>query len=176
MKLKQAIPALGSAAVLAAALGGTMLITSPRVHADSNGDSRIQIGLRIAPVKLKMKGLNPDLVGIGSFIVNAEADCNGCHTNPDYGPEYSTDPTLVGNSPPGVVNRAAYLGGGMYFATFPGGANIFSRNLTPDVSGKPEGGHTLQEFINIMRTGHDYDVAHPPCPATGSEGCILGPP
>ncbi len=176
MKLKQAIPALGSAAVLAVALGGTMLITSSRAHADSNGDSRIQVGLRIAPVKLKMKGLNPDLVGVGSFIVNAQADCNGCHTSPDYGPEYSTDPTFVGNPPPGVVNAAAYLGGGNYFATFPGGANIFSRNLTPDASGKPIGGQTLQQFMNVMRTGHDYDSAHPPCPTTGSEGCILGPP
>jgi hypothetical protein len=153
------------------------MMTSPRAHADSDQtDSRIQIGFNIAPVKLKMQGLNPALVGIGSYIVNAQADCNGCHTSPDYGPEYSTDPTLVGNKPPGVVNAAAYLGGGTYFATFPGGANIFTRNLTPDVTGRPEGGHTLQEFMNIMRTGHDYDLAHPPCPATGAEGCILGPP
>ncbi len=178
MRLKHLKPVLGSAAVLtAAALAGTMLITSPRAHADdSNGDSRVQTGLSIAPVKLNMKGLNPDLVGIGSYIVNAQGDCNGCHTSPDYGPEYSKDPTFVGNAPPGVVNPAAYLGGGTYFATFPGGANIFSRNLTPDASGKPEGGHTLQEFMTIMRTGHDYDLAHPPCPATGAEGCILGPP
>jgi hypothetical protein len=68
------------------------------------------------------------------------------------------------------------LGGGSFFATFPGGAKIFSRNLTPDTSGKPEGGHTLQEFMNIMKTGHDYDKAHPPCPSTGAQGCILGPP
>jgi hypothetical protein len=154
-----------------------MTLTAPRVRADSNStDSRIQIGFNIAPVKLNMKGLNPALVGVGSYIVNAQGDCNGCHTSPDYGPEYSTDPTLVGNAAPGVVNAAAYLGGGTYFATFPGGANIFSRNLTPDITGRPEGGHTLAEFMNIMRTGHDYDLAHPFCPAVGAEGCILGPP
>jgi len=48
--------------------------------------------------------------------------------------------------------------------------------LTPDESGLPEGGNTLAQFTNILRTGHDYDVAHPPCPQTGAEGCILGPP
>jgi hypothetical protein len=42
-------------------------ITSPRVHADSDeSDSRVQIGLNIAPVKLNMEGLNRDLVGAGS--------------------------------------------------------------------------------------------------------------
>lgn len=180
MTLRKLKPAIGSAAVLSAALAATMMITSPRVRADSGGtnsaDPRIEQGFDIAPVKLHTKGLNRDLVGIGSYIVNAQGDCNGCHTSPDYGPEYSKDPTFVGNPPPGVVNPAAYLGGGSFFATFPGGANIFSRNLTPDVTGLPEGGHTLDQFKTILRTGHDYDKAHPPCPATGAEGCILGPP
>ena len=166
----------GSATALTVAvLAGTMM--SPPVRADSdNSDSRVQKGYDIAPVKLKTKGLNHALVGIGSYLVNAQADCNGCHTSPDYGPEYSKDPTFVGNKAPGVVNPAAYLGGGTFFATFPGGANIFTRNLTPDITGLPEGGHTLDQFIDIMRAGHDYDLAHPPCPATGAEGCILGPP
>jgi mono/diheme cytochrome c family protein len=171
------------AALTVAALAGSMIITSPSVHADSSeSDSRVQIGFNIAPVKLNLKGLNHAKVGIGSYIVNAQGDCNGCHTSPDYGPEFSTDPTFVGNPPPGVVNAAAYLGGGTFFATFPGGANIFSRNLTPDTTGLPEGGHTLAEFTTILRTGHDFDVAHPPCapmgapPVMGAEGCILGPP
>lgn len=178
MTLKHLKSVTASAAALTATIfAGTMMIHSPRVHADSSQtDSRIQIGYNIAPVKLNLKGLNPALVGIGSYIVNAQGDCNGCHNSPDYGPEYSKDPTFVGNSAPGVVNPAAYLGGGSFFATFPGGANIFSRNLTPDITGRPEGGHTLEEFKTILRTGHDYDKAHPPCPATGAEGCILGPP
>jgi hypothetical protein len=181
MTLKQLKSAMASAAALTAAFfAGTMMITSPRVHADSGetalAESRIVIGFKIAPVKLNLKGLDLNLVGLGSYIVNAQGDCNGCHTSPDYGPEYSKDPTFVGVPPPGVVNPAAYLGGGTFFATFPGGANIFSRNLTPDITGLPEGGHTLDEFKTILRTGHDYDNAHPPCPATGAEGCILGPP
>jgi hypothetical protein len=157
MTLRYLKPTLASVAGLTtAAVFGSLVITSPGVRADSSQtDSRIQVGYNIAPVKLNLKGLDPALVGIGSYIVNAQADCNGCHTSPDYGPEYSQDPTFVGAKAPGVVNPAAYLGGGTYFATFPGGANIFSRNLTPDITGKPEGGHTLEEFMNIMRTGHD---------------------
>ena len=43
-------------------------------------------------------------------------------------PEYIKDPTFVGVPAPGVVNPAAYLGGGTYFVTFPGGANSSSRS------------------------------------------------
>jgi hypothetical protein len=180
MTLRQCKPGLRAVAALAlAAVFVTLVTMSSRVRAGSpEGDSRIQIGYDITPVKLNLKGLNPALVGIGSYIVNAQGDCNGCHTSPDYGPEYlpTNDPSTVGSKGAGTVNPAAYMGGGTFFGTFPGGANIFTRNLTPDVTGKAEGGHTLQEFMNIMRTGHDYDMAYPPCPKTGAEGCILGPP
>jgi len=178
MTLKQLAPPLGAVAALAAAsLTLNLVLTAPPVaHAQitdpSPTDYRIAIGKRIAPVKLTIKNQNPELVYIGSYIVNAQADCNGCHTAPDYGPEFSKDPTTVGVPPFGTVNPNAYLGGGAFFGTFPGGANIFARNLTPDYTGLPEGGHTLAEFLNIMATGHDYDLAHPFCPAMGAEGCI----
>ena len=171
------------AAIALFSLAG-MVFTSSRVHADSpNTDSRIQIGFNIAPVKLNMKGLNPSLVGIGSYIVNGQADCNGCHNSPDLGGEWA-----VGGNPyfgqPKMVNTAGYLGGGMTFGPFPGKDSngvapltIYSRNLTPDVSGLPEGGHTLQEFMTILRTGHDFDAAHPACSTgkLGAEGCISSP-
>lgn len=163
------------AAFSAAAVLGAVITMTPHARADSSqSDSRIQAGYNMAPVKLNVKGLNPALVGIGSYIVNGQADCNGCHTSPDYGNEYlnSNNPYNFGVQPPGVVNPAAYLGGGAYFGSFPGGANVFARNLTPDITGKPEGGHTLAEFMTIIRTGHDYDMAHPPCPTMGVEGCI----
>jgi hypothetical protein len=48
--------------------------------------------------------------------------------------------------------------------------------LTPDASGLPEGGATFQEFLTIMRTGHDFDNAHPACPTLGAMGCIASPP
>jgi hypothetical protein len=52
--------------------------------------------------------------------------------------------------------------------------HIVSRNLTPDKSGLPEGGHTLAEFIQIMRTGVDMDLAHPNCP-TNAPNCMPPP-
>ena len=39
-------------------------------------------------------------------------------------------------------------------------ANYF-RNRTPDKTGLPEGGTTLAEFFQIMRTGIDLDHGHP---------------
>ena len=55
-----------------AVLGFTGL-SIPPVHAQSNGQSEVQIGLNISPVTLNMNGRNPSLVGKGSFIVNAKA-------------------------------------------------------------------------------------------------------
>jgi len=63
--------------------------------------------------------------------------------------------------------------GGTNFAFPVVGGVIQSRNLTPDKTGLPEGGRTLEEFITIMRTGKDLDHIHPPCPTVGTDGCIL---
>ena len=40
----------------------------------------------IAPVKLNLKDKDPELVGLGSYIVNAQGGCNDCHTCPSYAP------------------------------------------------------------------------------------------
>lgn len=40
---------------------------------------------------------------------------------------------------------------------------IVSRNLTPDRTGRPEGGRTFAEFRVIMQTGADLDHVHPNC-------------
>jgi hypothetical protein len=45
------------------------------------------------------------------------------------------------------------------------GPDIISRNLTPDYTGLPEGGHTLSQFKQIMTTGIDLDHIHPTCTA-----------
>src|SRR5215471_21619439 len=96
-------PAVVAAAIALVGFGASSL-TSLRADS-SNTDSRIQIGFNIAPVKLNMNGLNPALVGIGSYIVNAQADCNGCHNSPDLGGEWA-----VGHNPyfgqPKTVNGA----------------------------------------------------------------------
>jgi hypothetical protein len=119
--------------------------------ADDGGDqARIAAGFRIAPVPLKLKGRNKDLVGLGSYIVNAQGGCNDCHTNPPY---------AEGGNPfegqPEKINTAGYLAGGTPF-----GPELVSANLTPDDEGRPAG-LTYQEFKRALRTGHDPDDGHP---------------
>jgi hypothetical protein len=168
--LKPAAAATAFAAILLAA----MLNTPPRVKAtddddDNTNDSRIQRGLDIAPVHLTLEGKNRALVGLGSYIVNATVPCNECH---GAGP--ALNQFLPGDNPyfgqTAVIDPTAYLGGGRSFgAPVTGSAVIISRNLTPDKTGLPIGGHTFGEFVQIMRTGVDLDHLHPTC-ATGPDG------
>jgi hypothetical protein len=182
MTLRQLIKTIGSCAALAVVIVVGMSITSPRgqAYGDDNGGkdeaSEIRRGFAIAPVPLNLDGKNRALVGLGSYIVNAQADCNGCH-NPGPG----ANQFLPGGNPyfgqPKIVNPATYLGGGRDFgALVAGSAHIISRNLTPDKTGRPEGGHTFSEFVQIMRKGVDLDNLHPTCPAGEvNTGCIPAP-
>ena len=62
-------------------LTGMMLLRSPKIHADEGDDeSKIHQAFAIAPVPLNLEGKDRRLVGLGSYIVNAVADCNGCHS------------------------------------------------------------------------------------------------
>ena len=91
-----------------------------------------------------MDGKNPALVGLGSYIVNAQGGCNDCHTCPSYAS--GQNPYTGGN---GQFNSENYLAGGVPF-----GPGLVSANLTPDAAGKPEG-LTLAQFKIAIRTGHD---------------------
>jgi hypothetical protein len=160
----------------------------------NNEDSLVKIGFQIAPVPLNLQGKDRELVGLGSYLVNAAGDCNGCHTgggppnfnyaaggNPYFGQPTKVDPTtyLEGGSDfgpavppiPGVYPPAAY---GDYV-----GPDIIARNLTPDKTGRPEGGHTLAEFKQILKTGIDFDKLHPTCtsaaPVPTPANCIPPP-
>jgi hypothetical protein len=123
----------------------------PKGHAnvsddDSAGDnSRIKRGFDIAPVRLNLGKKNRALVGLGSYIVNAQGGCNDCHTWPNYAEGH--DPFL---GQPVQVNTDGYLGGGRPFGPF------VSRNITPDENGLPAG-LTRDEFIEAIRTGVDKD-------------------
>src|ERR1700758_2249379 len=116
---------------------------------DAETQAKVLKGFQIAPVPLNMVGLDPVLVGYGSYLVNAVGDCNGCHTA-DPSTQYSNggNPYFGQHT---VVNPATYLGGGNDFGAFPDPAgpfpHIVSRNLTPDSTGLPEGGNTLQQFV-----------------------------
>lgn len=105
----------------------------------------VRIGYRIAPVPLNTRGKNPQLVGLGSYIVNAQGGCNDCHTHPSYAP--GGDPFL-GQAE--VVNPEQYLTGGRLFGPFK------SPNLTPDAYGRPAG-LTFPQFRELLRTGRDPD-------------------
>jgi hypothetical protein len=165
---------LAGAIVLVAIVLAAMSIKAPRVRAnDDDDESRIQIGLKIAPVQLKMEGRDRAKVGLGSYLVNAVGDCNGCHTSGSA--PLGLYPYVTGNNPyfnqPETIDPTVYLAGGTPFGTVGtptgpngyGGPTIITRNLTPDKNGRPEGGHTLDEFKQIMRHGTDFDHIHPTC-------------
>ena len=164
-----------TAALAAAFFFSASLSNVQHVKAQSGGDSRIQIGLSAAPVPLNLKGKNIAQVGLGSYYVNVVGDCNGCHSD---GPP--TEYTRGGNpyfNQPKMVNANTYLGGGRDFGPLiPGSAHIISRNLTPDSTGRPEGGNTFAQFLTEMRTGTDLDHRHPTCaPGTVNSSCIPRP-
>jgi hypothetical protein len=180
MTLNGVVKSFGAVATITAIAFSGILLNSRRVQAhegdDERDEARIRRGFEIAPVPLNLKGKNRALVGLGSYIVNAQADCNGCHS---AGPD--TEYAMGGNPYFGqlaVVNPATYLGGGRDFGAYPVPGpfpHIISRNLTPDKTGLPEGGHTLQDFVQILRTGVDLDHLHPTC--TGApDGTCLPPP
>jgi len=104
---------------------------------------RVIQGYKIAPVPLIKKGRDKNLLGLGSYIVNAQAGCNDCHTNPPYAP--GGDPFL---GQPKQINVAGYMAGGNQFGPF------VSANITPDENGLPAG-LTFAEYRELIRTGHD---------------------
>jgi len=130
----------------------TVVLMSPHVgRAQGQGgeESQIRQGFAITPVPLDLRGKNRALVGLGSYIVNAQAACNDCHTCPSFTPGHNPYDG-IGD---GQVNGANYLAGGVHFGPF-----IVSANITPDSAGNPAG-LTLQQFTHVLRTGEDPDHA-----------------
>jgi hypothetical protein len=132
---------------LLTAASAFLLVPSGATQGPPEEHSKIQQGLAImqkAGIPLNLKGKNLSLVALGSYIVNAQADCAGCHSNPQFadgGDPFRGEPTVV------AVN--GYL---------VGGSDIFGpfvpRNLTPNAAGLPAG-MTLEQFIHTLRTGED---------------------
>jgi hypothetical protein len=131
--------------VLAIAGLATLLgVFQHRAQANDDNDwrsveqRRIAEGFKIAPVRLNLARKDPELVGLGSYLVNAVGGCNDCHTSPNFAP--GGDP-FQGQKK--QINSANYLAGGIAFGPF------VSRNLTPE-NGLPAG-HTFSEFREIIR-------------------------
>lgn len=197
-KATRTFKAMGAVAALAAITVAGMMSISARLQAQENRaasrllripapqpleggseESLIQRGLAIAPVPLNLAGKNRALVGLGSYLVNAQSDCNSCHT---AGGPPNFDFAAGGNpyfGEPKKVDPTTYMGGGQDFGPVGPpdnpGPDIVTRNLTPDKTGRPEGGHTLAEFKQIMRTGKDFDRLHPTCSDTLTTNCIGAP-
>jgi hypothetical protein len=69
------IYAIAAAIVLFAAV--TIISNSPLKGDDNDRtlSNKAEIGFRISPVKLNLQDKDPELVGLGSYIVNAQAGC-----------------------------------------------------------------------------------------------------
>lgn len=209
-------PTRSVVALAAVAVAATLSTLGPlRAQDAGNSDESqlVTIGYAIAPVPLNLAGKTAAqriLVGLGSFIVNAQSDCNGCHTAggpPNFNYANNGNPYFLNQSLGTKTDPASYLAGGSPFGQavpssaaiggfLPGsvppsypplgypvdpttgfpyaGPVIVSRNLTPDKTGRPEGGHTLDEFKEILRTGKDFDNIHPTCRSAADPNVGLG--
>jgi hypothetical protein len=116
--------------------------------------SEARIGLRIAPVPLNLRGKNLELVGLGSYIVNAQGGCNDCHNN---GTQY-----LPGGNPflglRKQINTAGYLRGGAVVFGVP--APPIVPELVPGTSPPLPAGRTYPLFALEMRHGINPDTGH----------------
>ena len=80
-----------------------------RADSDKRDDidpSVIQQGFDISPIpieRLNLRGRNPALVGLGSYLVNGVGDCSGCHTLPRFLRPGGTVPGTNGNPLPPTV-------------------------------------------------------------------------
>ncbi len=172
-------------AAVALMIGAGVGAFQPASAQDIGEAAKVTRGFQVAPVPLNMQGKDFALVGLGSYLVNAGSDCNSCHNSG----QTLDGMFLAGQNPYRLmtgmmfpqqkkVDPTTYFGGGQDFGTVdfgdtsPTDPDIISRNLTPDKTGKAEGGHTFGEFMQIIRTGIDMDKAHPNLPA-GFDGTRL---
>lgn len=80
-------------AAIVVGVGGMWIFASPgQAQNRLSGEdiARMIKGYQIAPMSLNLAGKNLELVGLGSYIVNGQGDCNGCHS---AGPPTQYTPT-----------------------------------------------------------------------------------
>lgn len=159
-----------SARAIVVAIAVTATGISYAADSKDGGDKLIvEKGFEISPIPKSQLNFaaaskDPDLVGLGSYLVNGVADCGGCHSFPRYltlnqagGSNPSAGDPYQDNAPNQSLgdgplqanfNTAHFLAGGRCFGP------IMSRNITPDSSGRPLGLNE-EEFFKVMRTGED---------------------
>lgn len=182
--------AAGSALLLLAATSIASLADDLK---DNIRNSTVEQGFAASPIpedRLNLFGKDRALVGRGSYLVNAAADCNGCHSfprflrpggvapgtngnptgnlssqgsNPKFGDPYlDTPPQSVDDQLKANHNIKHFLAGGRCFGAF------MARNLTPDATGRPRS-LTEAEFFKVMRTGADVSCNKPNPPIYGGQ-------
>jgi len=137
------------------ALVSLLAVTGRGQDGDDRGgadEAQVRRGFAIAPLPLTFEPRGRKLVGLGSYIVNAQADCVTCHTKfPTYAP--GGNPYL---GQPKQIDVGLYLKGGKPFKAPYTGEVITSRNLRREANGLPAG-LTLEQFVDVMRNGTDHD-------------------
>ncbi len=188
----------GSTFMSAAAAGAALafiVTTSGISYADNEkkddiDQSVVQQGFDASPIpkeELNLKGKDPAMVGLGSYLVNTIGDCGGCHTfprsagpgvtgtNPAFGNPFlgqPSDQSLTGQLKANF-NKTHYLAGGRCFGGF------MSRNITPDPTrGNLPLGLTEAEFFRVMRLGEDVACEKTQVTPTSNSDpiCALGTP
>jgi hypothetical protein len=180
------------AGIVVAFAGGAMLAASNAGQAFNDNNvaqdekEMIRIGLEVAAsagIQLDMRNKDPDMIGLGSYVVNVVADCNGCHTHDPATEFLPTGNPYLRQPPEGPflgakqINPATDLGGGQDFGAFPspnGAVHIVSRNLTPDKTGLPEGAARSASSCRSCVPGPISITRNPNCP-TNAPQCLLPP-
>jgi hypothetical protein len=165
-----------SLAVLAAGLLVAPAVAQTQQVTDPETVSKILKGFQAPPGAYQHARQGSGLGGLRQLPGERTSNCDICHSagtstqfaaggNPCFG-QHAT-----------VVNGRYLSGRRPRFwpvSRLNGGpsSHIMSRNLISDSSGLPPGGTTLQQFMQIMRTGLDPDHVHPTCAGTPDGKCI----
>jgi len=126
-------------------------IGKEKARGDDDFESRARIGLRIAPLPLNLEGRDAELVGYGSYLVNAVASCNDCHSIQQFAT--GGDPFL---GQPKRIDTTDYLRGGRQLPA-DNGQLVTSRNIRPELPSGLPASKTFAQFTAVFRHGTDFD-------------------
>jgi hypothetical protein len=144
---------LASLMLLGVAAVALMMVNIGKGNArgDDDFERRAQIGLSIAPLPLNLRGRDAELVGYGSYLVNAVVDCGGCHSMQEYAT--GGDPFL---GQPKQINTTDYLRGGLELPA-DNGQLVTSRNIRPELPSGLPASKTFAQFSDVFHRGTDFD-------------------
>jgi hypothetical protein len=138
--------------------------------------SEVTEGFNISPIpeaQLTFKKSERAKVGMGSYLVNSSGACSGCHSYPEYLAAAPGDPfnglpssqtlTTITSA---NYNITHYLAGGQCFGPF------MARDITLDSTSKLPADLSQSDFINMMRTGRDFECVNNPADPI----CAIEPP